>query len=153
MFSLLFRVLSCRFLSYSKKRKISRNKHWFSLFVTRCQSLYHSLWFAVTRWHSLSLAMPLVKSSHRRCSVKKGVLRNFAKFTGKHLCQSLFLCRPFLQNTSGRMLPTRCHLLTSLVVTRCNTGLSVYKQSQNKHRFSAIFYRWLLLFVKFLMAI
>ena len=25
-----------------------------------------------------------------RCSVKKGVLRNFAKFTGKHLCQSLF---------------------------------------------------------------
>ena len=26
----------------------------------------------------------------RRCSVKKGVLRNFAKFTGKHLCQSLY---------------------------------------------------------------
>ena len=25
------------------------------------------------------------------CSVRKGVLRNFAKFTGKHLCQSLFL--------------------------------------------------------------
>ena len=25
-----------------------------------------------------------------RCSVKKGVLRNFAKFTGKHLCQRLF---------------------------------------------------------------
>ena len=24
-----------------------------------------------------------------RCSVRKGVLRNFAKFTGKHLCQSL----------------------------------------------------------------
>ena len=28
--------------------------------------------------------------SHRRCSVRKGVIRNFAKFTGKHLCQSLF---------------------------------------------------------------
>ena len=26
----------------------------------------------------------------RRCSVKKGVLRNFKKFTGKHRCQSLF---------------------------------------------------------------
>ena len=25
-----------------------------------------------------------------KCSVKKGVLRNFAKFTGKHLYQSLF---------------------------------------------------------------
>ena len=31
------------------------------------------------------------RSSHRRCSVRKGVLRNFTKFTGKHLCQSLFL--------------------------------------------------------------
>ena len=26
----------------------------------------------------------------QRCSVKKYFLRNFAKFTGKHLCQSLF---------------------------------------------------------------
>ena len=26
----------------------------------------------------------------QRCSVKKGVPRNFEKFTGKHLCQSLF---------------------------------------------------------------
>ena len=25
------------------------------------------------------------RSSHRSCSVRKGVLRNFAKFTGKHL--------------------------------------------------------------------
>ena len=33
----------------------------------------------------------MFRSSHwSRCSVTKGVLRNFAKFTGKHLCQSLF---------------------------------------------------------------
>ena len=49
-------------------------------------------------------------SSHRRCSVKKGVLKYFAKFTGKHLCQSFFfnnvagLRTPFLQNTSERLL-------------------------------------------------
>ena len=30
------------------------------------------------------------RSSHWRCSVAKGVFRNFAKFTGKHLCHSLF---------------------------------------------------------------
>ena len=30
------------------------------------------------------------RSSYRRCSVRKGVLRNFTKFTGKDLCQSLF---------------------------------------------------------------
>ena len=32
-----------------------------------------------------------IYSSHRRCSLRKDALRNFAKFTGKHLCQSLFL--------------------------------------------------------------
>ena len=30
------------------------------------------------------------RSSHQRCSVRKGALRNFTKFTGKHLCQSFF---------------------------------------------------------------
>ena len=30
------------------------------------------------------------RSSHQRCSIKKSVLRNFTKFIGKHLCQSLF---------------------------------------------------------------
>ena len=43
--------------------------------------------------------LTLYRSSHQRCSVKKGVLRNFAKFTKKHLCQS-----PFLLNTSERIL-------------------------------------------------
>ena len=75
----------------------------------------------------------MLRSSHQRCSLGKGVLRNFAKFTGKHLCQSFFfnkvaglrhatllkkrlwhrcfpvnfvkfLRRPFLQNTSARLL-------------------------------------------------
>ena len=51
------------------------------------------------------------RSSHQRSIVKKGVLRNFVKFTRKRLCQSLwhrcfpvnfakFLRTPFLQNTS-----------------------------------------------------
>ena len=30
------------------------------------------------------------RSSHRRCSVRKGVLRKFTKYTRKHLCLSLF---------------------------------------------------------------
>ena len=32
----------------------------------------------------------MYRSSHRSCSLKKGVLRNFAELTGKHLRQSLF---------------------------------------------------------------
>ena len=39
---------------------------------------------------------------------EKGVLRNFTKFIGKHLCQSRllikFLRTPFSQNISGRLL-------------------------------------------------
>ena len=70
------------------------------------------------------------RGSHQRCSIKKGVLENFAKLTGKHLCQRLFfnkvarlrtqaketlakvfscefakfLRTPFLKNISGRLL-------------------------------------------------
>ena len=47
-----------------------------------------------------------VRSSHRSCSVAKGVLGNFAKFTGKHLCQSLFFNKVagWDQNISGWLL-------------------------------------------------
>ena len=37
-------------------------------------------------WHSRKSP----RSSHRKCSTRKGVLKNFGKFTGKDLCQSLF---------------------------------------------------------------
>ena len=47
-------------------------------------------------------------SSHWMCSVNKGVLKIFAKFTGKHLCQSLFFNtlqkHLYLPSTSGRLL-------------------------------------------------
>ena len=33
------------------------------------------------------------RSSHRRYSMKKGVLKNFAIFTRRHLCKSLFLIK------------------------------------------------------------
>ena len=45
------------------------------------------------------------RSSHQRCSVKKVVLRNFPKFTGKHLCQSLFLIK--LQAALATLLKKR----------------------------------------------
>ena len=33
------------------------------------------------------------RSSHRRFSVENGFLKNFANFTGKHLCWSVFLIK------------------------------------------------------------
>ena len=50
------------------------------------------------------------RSSHWRCSLQKGALKYFAKFTGKHLWQSLFFNRfeglrqLFLQNNFGWLL-------------------------------------------------
>ena len=38
-----------------------------------------------------------VRSSHRSCSVGEVALRNLAKFTGKHLCQSLFFDKVVLR--------------------------------------------------------
>ena len=35
----------------------------------------------------------IFRSSHHSCSARIGVLRNFATFTGKHLCLSLFFSR------------------------------------------------------------
>ena len=35
-------------------------------------------------------AIRIDRSSHQKCSIKKGILRNFTKVTGKHQYQSLF---------------------------------------------------------------
>ena len=92
----------------------------------------------------------MCRSSHRRCSVRKGFLRNFSKFTGKHLCQNLFLNKvatllkkrlwhrsfpvnlakflgtPFSQNTSGQLLLNiRCKelFLITLLLQKIKTFL------------------------------
>ena len=41
-----------------------------------------------------SVDTAIIRSSHRRCSLRKTVLRNFTNFTEKHLCQISFFLRP-----------------------------------------------------------
>ena len=89
----------------------------------------------------------IYRSSHRRCSMKEGVLKNCAKFTGKHLCQSPFFNKvaglwrgillkktlwhrcfpvnfakfirtPFLQNTTGRLLLNLAYVLKYKALTK-----------------------------------
>ena len=45
-----------------------------------------------------------VRSSRPEVFCEKGVLRNFAKFTGKHLCQSLFLIKLQASRPQGLQL-------------------------------------------------
>ena len=63
-----------------------------------------------------------VRSSHRSCSVRKGVLKFFAKYTGKHLCQSLFF-----NKDAGTGLRTG-HLWRLLLVC------AIYFSSKHWHR-------------------
>ena len=97
---------------------------------SRCRYVkYKSMWFVF--WNNSMILR--FRSSHQRCFVRKGVLRNLESFTVKHLCQSLFfnkvtrlmsatllkkwlwhrcfsvnfaklLGTPFLQNTSRQLL-------------------------------------------------
>ena len=103
---------------------------------SRNYHFYTVVYFIFLRFllkQTVLIAPKIDKSSHQRCVHKKSVLKNFGKFTGKHLCQSLFfnkvaglgpptslkkklghrffpvnfmkfLRTPFLQNTSGRLL-------------------------------------------------
>ena len=51
------------------------------------------------------------RSSHRRCSIKEGILKYFTKFTGRHLSQSLYLLKLQVQvckNIFLRTLPSEC---------------------------------------------
>ena len=107
------------------------------------------------------------RSSHQRCSIKKGVLRNFSKFTGQYLCQSLFfnkvaglrpatllkkslwhrcfplnfvkfLRTPFLQNTSGRVL-LQLLLLIKIFGALSNNSRNLNTSCRNAHTVSTLF--------------
>ena len=61
-----------------------------------CEYIYVNIFF----WYLL-LCFRKNKSSHRRYSVKKDVLKNFANFIGKHLCCNLFLIKLLLKRDSN----------------------------------------------------
>ena len=74
-----WRTLCSSFLKFSGVVKI----HWLLRQKVRAQ-----MFDKVLNTPLLEKYVGIVRSSHQRCSVRKGVLRNLAKFTGKHLCQS-----------------------------------------------------------------
>ena len=91
IWSFCWSVLSCIRTEY---RKIRTSKN--SVFGHLSRSGYYIILFQLYD-HSkcIQIAFPLVfpqihGSSCPEVFCKKGVLRNFAKFTGTHLCQSLF---------------------------------------------------------------
>ena len=50
-----------------------------------------------------NLQITCIRSSHERCSVRKGVLENFSKFKEKHLCRSLLACSFIKKETTTQV--------------------------------------------------
>ena len=85
----------------------------------------HKLFKILETMHILTICFPPVietinRSRHWRCCVKKDVLRNFTKFTGKHLYQSLFFNRPatlLKKKLWHRCFPEFCETSKSIFFT------------------------------------
>ena len=68
-------------LLVSVLKKSSHSKNW---------QIYRKISISVCLWSLLLKTKEgRIRSSHQRCSVSKGVPKNFIKFTAKHPCQSL----------------------------------------------------------------
>ena len=62
------------------------------------------------------------RSSSPMVFCKKGVLKNFEKFTGKHLCQSLFF-----NKVAGSLLPkSRNSYHRVIFILPCNIHITIY---------------------------
>ena len=104
----------------------------------------------------VNVSMCAYRTSHRRCSINIGALKNFSKFTGKHLCWSLLLPvtllkrilqyrrfpvsftkllkTPFSQSTSGGLLLyldllSLAPILRETLVLHCSTTTQKMKFS------------------------
>ena len=74
-------------------------------------------------WRRLKISLEFLlymRSSHQRCSVRKGVPKILAKFTGKHLNQSLFFGK-----VKNKRLKNETKELATSVTTACNIFLKV----------------------------
>ena len=71
--------------------------------------------------------------------MKKDVLENFAKFTGKHLWFVKFSKTPFLQNTPGRLiLAFSCNVIKMGYCQQCLEKPDEYSLSRNTNLRSTV---------------
>ena len=82
--------------SWSVKIYLARKRVIFTAMGLFCRKYVQEMTPTDPRWTNMNMDLvvneflDLFRSSHRRSSVTKGGLKNFANFTGKHLCWSFF---------------------------------------------------------------
>ena len=111
----LAKVISIAFISLQQRQSISlasflqcSHLHQSKFPILICNKSAAEVWICLVSfsWLSFQTRFPILicnktaaepctsfKSSHRRYPVRKGVLKSFANFTGKHLCWRLFLIK------------------------------------------------------------
>ena len=105
---------------------------------SRIEIFLKKLFYKVTCW---MYGQNSYRSSRPQVFCKKGVLKNFAKFKGKHVCQSLFF------NKVAGLRPKACNFITKRLWRRClprNFVKFLWTPFLIKHL------RWLLLLLKML---
>ena len=58
------------------------------------------------------------RNSHQRCSIKKGVLKNFAKFAGRHLFRSPFFDKVAGLRTATLLKKRRQHRYFPVIIAK-----------------------------------
>ena len=81
-----------------------KKSNWHLKGVLRCAFANEFEVFWIVQGRGTLAKLRALRSSHRRVFVKKGILRNFANFTGRHLCQSLFFNKVAGLRVSGLQL-------------------------------------------------
>ena len=101
---------SCKFFNDIETTTASEARYFCNIhYMQRCFSMPCKLhWALLITYFCFFMDIALEKHWMQppECSVKKFVLRNFAKFTGKHLCQSHF----FNKGVTEHLWTTACGL-------------------------------------------
>ena len=113
----------CRISGYFKN-------HWGLKLFLKCHRRSQNVYFFyLGPIISLNIQVYSSEAVARSCSVKKGVLANFTKFTGKHLNQSLFFNKVAGQGLDALILRNSFHSRMIcpmwLMVTRRNLWQSI----------------------------
>ena len=86
----------CFFHSYTFRSYTFFHSYTFHLYTFFICILFSFVYFSFVYFSFVYcpfVYFSFVRGSHRRCSIKKVIFKNFAIFTGKHLSWSLFLIK------------------------------------------------------------
>ena len=101
---LCWQMINTKVVGYDSRRgqpySLIKKEALAQVFSCEFCEIFKNTFFTEHLWTTVSMTFKyeilIVRCSQQRCFIKKGVLKIFTKFTGKHLCQS-----PFFNKVSG----------------------------------------------------